>query len=173
MSAFVDECRREWKRLGVPDSLAEEMASELEADLDEAAAEGVAAPEILGESDPRRFAETWAAARGLVSDQARPARRRTWLIVAAAAAVVLLIGGLTTLALVTTETQRANATTVPVPMFVGGKESVMIRLLKSTGLRPEIARVSWGRAGYVLAQHPDPGTRVARGSVVWLKVGGG
>ena len=41
MNAYVDECRREWKRLGVPDGLAEEMAAELEADLAEAETDGV------------------------------------------------------------------------------------------------------------------------------------
>jgi hypothetical protein len=50
MTAFVEECRREWKRLGVPDLLAEEMATELEADLAEAEADGVSAAEMLGES---------------------------------------------------------------------------------------------------------------------------
>ena len=70
MPAFIEECRYEWKRLGVPDSMAEEMATELEADLAEAEADGISAAEILGESDPRRFAATWARERGLVSDRA-------------------------------------------------------------------------------------------------------
>ena len=68
MNAFVEECRREWKRLGVPDGLAEEMAAELESDLAEAEADGVSAAEMLGESDPRRFAANWARERGLVSE---------------------------------------------------------------------------------------------------------
>ena len=34
MSEFVDECRREWHRLGVPDPVANEMAADLTADLD-------------------------------------------------------------------------------------------------------------------------------------------
>ena len=68
MSAFVDECRSEWKRLGVPDLLAEEMATELEADLAEAEADGVSTVEMLGDSDPRRFAAAWASERGLVSE---------------------------------------------------------------------------------------------------------
>lgn len=76
MSPFVEECRREWKRLGVPDLLAEEMASDLEADLAEAEADGVPAAELLGESDPRRFAATWAGERGLVSEPAPPKRKR-------------------------------------------------------------------------------------------------
>ena len=64
MPAFIEECRYEWKRLGVPDSMAEEMATELEADLAEAQADGVSAAEMLGESDPRRFAANWACERG-------------------------------------------------------------------------------------------------------------
>ena len=36
MSDFVEQCRREWKRLGVPDPLAEEMATDLATDLGEA-----------------------------------------------------------------------------------------------------------------------------------------
>jgi hypothetical protein len=45
MTAYVEECRREWRRLGVPDILAEEMATELEADLAEAQADGVSTAE--------------------------------------------------------------------------------------------------------------------------------
>ena len=70
MTAYVEECRQEWKRLGVPDLMAEEMATELETDLAEAEADGVSAAEMLGESDPRRFAATWASERGLVAEPA-------------------------------------------------------------------------------------------------------
>ena len=48
MSDFVEQCRLEWRRLGVPDPLAEEMAAELASDLREAEAEGVSAEEFLG-----------------------------------------------------------------------------------------------------------------------------
>ena len=68
MNEFVDECRSEWRRLGVPDPVADEMAADLAADLGEAEAEGVSAAEVLGSgaSDPRSFAADWAAERGLV-----------------------------------------------------------------------------------------------------------
>jgi hypothetical protein len=85
MNAFVEECRREWKRLGVPDGLAEEMATELESDLAEAEADGVSAVEMLGESDPRRFAAGWARERGLIPEPAPPRRQRRiwpWVVVA-------------------------------------------------------------------------------------------
>src|SRR5213078_3798596 len=68
VNEFVEECRREWKRLGVPDPVANEMAADLEADLGEAEAEGVSAEEVLGSGafDPRSFAGSWAAERGVV-----------------------------------------------------------------------------------------------------------
>ena len=64
MSEFVEQCRQEWRRLGVPDPLADEMAADLASDLGEAEAEGVSAEELLGSSafDPRSFAASWAAA---------------------------------------------------------------------------------------------------------------
>ena len=76
MSQFVDECRQEWKRLGVPDPAANEMAADLEADLEEAESEGISAEEVLGEGafDPRSFAASWAMERGLIHPTAvRPA----------------------------------------------------------------------------------------------------
>ena len=42
MNDFVEQCRREWKRLRVPEPVANEMASDLTADLKEAEAECVA-----------------------------------------------------------------------------------------------------------------------------------
>lgn len=108
MPAFIEECRYEWKRLGVPDSLADEMAAELEADLAEAEADGVSAAEMLGESDPRRFAATWARERGLVPEPAPQQRRRRiwpWVVAALVFAVFLL----SWLALQTLGSSRAHS----------------------------------------------------------------
>ena len=68
MSDFVEQCRREWRRLGVPDPLADGMATDLVSDLREAEAEGVSAEELLGTSafDPPAFAASWAAERGII-----------------------------------------------------------------------------------------------------------
>jgi hypothetical protein len=73
MSRFVDECRKEWTRLGVPDSEANEMASDLEADLTEAQAEGRTPEEVVGNGyfDARSFAASWALARGVAGVTAR------------------------------------------------------------------------------------------------------
>jgi len=69
VSEFVEECRREWRRLGVPDPIANEMAADLTADIDEAEAEGGSAEDVLGNSvfDPRTFAAAWAGARGVIA----------------------------------------------------------------------------------------------------------
>ena len=77
MSRFVDECRREWARLGVPEAEANEMATDLEADLTEAQADGVSPEEVLGIGyfDARSFAASWASARGFV--QRAPTTDRT------------------------------------------------------------------------------------------------
>ena len=97
MSEFLEACRREWRRLGVPDPIANEMAADLAADLEQAAADGVAAEELLGSGafDPAGFAATWAAERGVipVSPPARHSGRR-WLALAAIAcfAIVAVIG---------------------------------------------------------------------------------
>jgi hypothetical protein len=69
VSEFVDECRREWRRLGVPDPIANEMAADLTADIEEAEAEGGSAEDVLGNSvfEPQRFAASWAGARGVIA----------------------------------------------------------------------------------------------------------
>jgi hypothetical protein len=69
VSEFVDECRREWRRLGVSDPIANEMAADLTADIEEAEAEGGSAEDVLGNSafDARRFAGSWALARGVTA----------------------------------------------------------------------------------------------------------
>ncbi len=96
MSDFVEECRREWKRLGVPDPLAEEMAADLASDLREAEAEGVSTEELLGSSafDPRSFAASWAAERGIIPAPASRAtgRRPRVLVAFTALAAIALIG---------------------------------------------------------------------------------
>jgi len=104
VNEFVEECRREWKRLHVPDPIANEMAADLEADLKEAEAEGASPEEVLGSGafDPRAFAASWAAARGVTQPTAttasqptpptRPRRQLRALAVLAGSAVVGLAG---------------------------------------------------------------------------------
>ena len=96
MSDFVEQCRQEWKRLGVADPFANEMATDLASDLKEAEAEGVSTEELLGSSafDPRSFAASWAAERGIIPapPSREAARRRPYVLVAftACAAIALV-----------------------------------------------------------------------------------
>jgi len=93
VNEFVERCRGEWRRLGVPDPVADEMAAELAADLEEAEAEGASAEEVLGAgADPGAFASAWAAERGVIQ---RPppnghGLRRGWRMPAAILALTLI-----------------------------------------------------------------------------------
>jgi hypothetical protein len=139
MNAYVDECRREWKRLGVPDLLAEEMAVELESDLAEAEADGVSAAEMLGESDPRRFAATWATERGLVAEPPPKRKRRVWIwVLATFILFVLLMTALALGAWGTTVSvgppRPQTGRSVAVPTFVGLKACKAVRKALRAGL---------------------------------------
>ena len=97
MSEFVEQCRAEWRRLGVADPIAEEMAADLTSDLDDAQAEGVSAADYLGSSasDPRLFAADWAAERGIIpAPPSRSATRRkpvSLIAFTAVAAIALIV----------------------------------------------------------------------------------
>lgn len=94
MNEFVEQCRREWSRLGVPNGVADDMAAELAADLEE----GASPEDVLGKdaADARSFAAAWAAERGAV-----PHRRKVVRIGVLATfttlALVVIAGALLTL----------------------------------------------------------------------------
>jgi hypothetical protein len=134
VNEFVEECRREWKRLHVPDPVANEMAADLEADLKEAEAEGASAEEVLGSGafDPRSFAASWAAERSVAqpkaaterqpTPRARPRRRLGMLAALAGSAfvgLVVLIGATLALGRVSSSSAIAAPVTrrVPYPPF--------------------------------------------------------
>jgi hypothetical protein len=142
MTAYVEECRQEWRRLGVPDLLADEMAAELESDLAEAEADGVSAAEMLGESDPRRFAATWARERGLVAEAAPKKKRRRWIWVAvglALAFVFMAVMGLFAAVGVSSHVhasppqQPQTVQVVALPNFVGLRACKAVRKAIRTG----------------------------------------
>ncbi len=124
MSDFVEQCRTEWKRLGVPDSTAEEMAADLASDIREAEADGIALEELIGSSasDPHGFAASWATERGIVpvrSARANPRRGRLALIAFTGVAATALI--VAALLLATGEPKVALVTprATPPPHFLG------------------------------------------------------
>jgi hypothetical protein len=168
MTAFVEECRREWKRLGVPDSLAEEMATELESDLAEAEADGVSAAEMLGESDPRRFAATWARERGLVADPPpKKSHKRLWI--GLAVGLIVIFVALPTLALVSLGATSVSVSTsegptpvrsVVIPNFIGLKACHAKRIAQESLLK--VRRFPKNRCdAVVIAQRPAPHTLIA------------
>ncbi len=119
MSEFIDECRREWKRLGVPDPIANEMAVDLAADIAEAEAEGGSAEDVLGDSvfDARRFAASWAGARGVISQKAPvgdPPRRLIPAIALCAVAGIFALG-----ALVLAVGRHSSSSSIGVRRFFG------------------------------------------------------
>jgi hypothetical protein len=130
MSDFVEQCRLEWRRLGVPDPLAEEMATDLTSDLREAEADGVSAEELLGSGafDPPSFAAAWAAERGIIPrpPSEPPRHRRPLFLMAftAIAAIALIVAAallLTGEPKVTLQTSRSPHPLGPLPPGVGGR----------------------------------------------------
>lgn len=154
MSQFIEECRREWKRLRVPDPVANEMAADLEADLKEAEEEGASAEDVLGSGafDPRSFAASWAAERGVIqpplpSGIVRP-RRSLPSAAIAACAVIAVIGAV--LALVASPAgsgRLAIASTSigprPALAFVGPRGQAVVTRPALPGLRliPPVLRL--------------------------------
>jgi hypothetical protein len=132
LNEFVEECRGEWKRLGVPDQVANEMAAELAADLAEAEAEGVSAEEVLGSGafDPRAFATAWAAERGVVQSNAPDGHdllRRSRLVAAIGVfALVAVGGGALVLGAPSAEPTRLAITAPGPPMVVGPTGRVVL-----------------------------------------------
>jgi hypothetical protein len=134
---FVERCQREWKRLRVPDSVANEMAADLMADLNQAEAEGASAEEVLGSgaADPQSFAASWAAERGVIPPPRLTTRfsRRLITLASIAALTVTAIGA----ALVVFASTSAPLA-VGVPPFAGrgAPESVAIAVQPPRLLSP-------------------------------------
>jgi len=186
MTAYVEECRREWKRLGVPDLLADEMATDLEADLAEAQADGVSAAEIVGESDPRRFAAAWASERGLVSapPPKKKSRKWLWIVLAVVVAFFLFVGGMSALALGLLAPTSVHTSSrppvrvqgfpatkaVPVPSLLGLKACHAERIALNAGL--SVGKLPTRRCdAVVIRQRPAAGQLVGPGTRLRLRLG--
>jgi hypothetical protein len=120
MNDFVQQCLREWRRIGVPDAIANEMAADLDADLRDAAAEGVAPEEVLGNGifDAPSFARSWAHARGVIPPARVPAVRHDVRRAVAVALAGLAVLGVGLLAVVVVH-PTARALAVRRSAFVG------------------------------------------------------
>lgn len=133
------------------------MAAELEADLAEADVDGVSAAELLGESDARRFAATWATERGLVTEPRPKSRKRLWI--GLAAGVVLVVVALSTLALVRVD-NSASANVVKVPQFLGVKACDAVRIGHLAGLGMLHTQYKGRCDALVISQRPAAGRYV-------------
>ena len=98
---FVEQCRREWKRLGVRRAVADDMAAELAADLEEGASPG----DVLGSDagDARAFAAAWAKERGVI-----PARGRNARVIVPLLAVALALTTLAGVVLMSTSSSPSH-----------------------------------------------------------------
>ncbi len=174
MTAYVEECRREWRRLGVPDILAEDMATELEADLAEAEADGISTAEMLGERDPRRFAATWANERGIVAEPPRRkrSRKRVWVLLGVGLVLLGFVLGIADVAFFAKPSVRTSG---PPPERVRGTPPIPVRVPNLVGLKAcrakrlaldaglEVHAVPRRRCdAVVIGQRPVPGQVVPR-----------
>jgi hypothetical protein len=126
VNEFVEECRLEWKRLRVPDPVADEMAAELSADLAEAEAEGVPPSEVLGTADPRSFAAAWAAERAVIPPRRVKLHRRSLAAAGVAAlAIVAAVGA--ALVIFASPAAQPPATRLALPPASGGPVTVQVR----------------------------------------------
>jgi len=126
VNEFVEECRREWRRLGVADPIANEMAADLTADIEEAESEGGSAEDVVGNSafDPQRFAGQWAIARGVTAPPmiSSPPRRWPALAFGLIGCTALLALGVAVLA----GGRQSSAAIASVSRKLGGPKSVHV-----------------------------------------------
>ncbi len=145
MNDFVEQCRREWKRLGVADSVAEEMAAELAADLNEAEDDGVSARELLGNAatDPRAFAASWADERAVIPLAGSTARLpgRTLILAAIAALTIITAVGA---GLVLLASPRASAPQAASDVLLAAApEPTSIRMVAPPPISPDGSARVW------------------------------
>lgn len=179
MSTFIDKCRREWRRLGVPDQVADEMATELTADLQEAEAEGISHEKLLGESasDPRAFAASWATERGVARTRLRDKLARPFV----AAGVLLVVVAAVVLAVHVSIRDRPRTpaqAAIQTPGLLGLPTKVVTAAAENVGRTTRlhvVTRVGTlrvvsraGARGTILKQTPPPGTGIAAGSTTLL-----
>jgi hypothetical protein len=121
VNEFVEQCRREWKRLGLPSAIADEMAAELAADLNE----GASPEDVLGgdAADARSFAAAWAAERDVVPRRRKPARISVLAIVTAL--VLIVIAGVL-LALLASPSKGSRLSIQAAPHMFTGPQRVWV-----------------------------------------------
>ncbi|MDH4341434.1 MAG: PASTA domain-containing protein, partial [Thermoleophilia bacterium] len=175
MSDFVEERRRERKRLRVPDPVANEMAADLAADLEEAEAEGVSAEEVLGSGafDPRAFAVAWATERGVARPRWRDRVRTRRLLSAAVVLLIILavtllaIAGLAIALVASTSGSTATSGTGPaVPVPTRTETAALVEAPNLIGLRQAAVQGAVVAGLVVEIAHRRRAGAVGKGTVV-------
>ena len=173
MNEFVEQCRAEWRRLGVAAGDAEEMAAELAADLAAAEADGQTISGFLGAgaSDPSGFAASWAASRGVAPAPEPPRagirRGHAALIAFTAIAAVVFIGAV--LLLATGEPKLTLLTTGRLTGLPGGSFAPPPSRVLASGAAPiewvllAFAGVALGFCAWAWARPGEPATPAAAG----------
>jgi hypothetical protein len=148
VNEYVAECRREWTRLGVSNAMADEMAAELEADLDEAPS----LDEVLGSdaADARAFARRWAHERGVVPTLRRGLRPGVAAALTAFA-LAAIAGALLMVFASPSHSERFAIAKVPQIVSVGPQ-----RVLSGPPLR-----VTFERAAVAVTATPPPLVQLA------------
>jgi hypothetical protein len=180
VNEFVEECRREWKRLGVPEPVANEMAADLTADLREAEEEGGTPEDVLGSAafDPRAFAAAWALERGVTQTvqppstqpPSTPGRRHRSTAAIVAFALVAVTGAVLLAASFAAGSARiavsaAGAPRVVLPGFEVLPPRVQPRWVPApAGVAPQIEAVD--------VNGPDDGVRTAGALLLVVGLGG-
>ncbi len=184
---FVEECQREWDRLGVPPAVADDLTARLEAEI-EAAGDGTVPARIAGHSthDVQAFAGTWARTR----PAARPRLQYTGggsnrLTLRSGVLVLVVLFAIGAVAAVlefqspSEQESRSNQDTttavdlVAVPDLLGLSSSAATAAAQAAGVR--IGDTSTESrpgtpSGTVLHQSPDVGTKIPRGNTLTLIV---
>jgi PASTA domain len=181
MTEFVDQCRHEWRRLRVPDAIANEMAMELAADLREAERDEVSAEDVLGNSifDPRQFADDWARERGVAHPRLRQRLAPStslWVAVLAVLAVFVAAGTVIFARALTRGDGRCTTSTVVAgclrqPHEIGLDEMSAVADLQAIGMKVKVRHVSTpGEADVVVSQSPPAGKLIPKGATVVLDI---
>ena len=175
MNDFVEQCRREWKRLGVQDSVAEEMATELAADLNEADADGIPARELLGNAatDPRSFAASWAAERAVLPRAGSTPRlpRRTLALAAIAALTIIAAVGAGLVLLASPQASAPQAANVV--LLAAPPEATSIHLVAPPPSSPDRSAEVWikGHDRVTVTPIGGPGVEIHTVGSILLIVG--
>jgi hypothetical protein len=136
VNEYVAECRREWRRLGVSSSIADEMAAELEADLDEAPS----LDEVLGTdaADAHAFARRWALERGVVPSPRRGPRAGVVAALALAFALAAIAGALLMIVSSPSHSERFAVAKVPKTVSVRERRAVAAALMAAAATRSNV-----------------------------------